>query len=58
MKNLNTVQQTELDAILDSEDFKSIYDYDKEVAELAKELWTMKEVREFATFLIGSEENN
>ena len=26
MKNLNTVQQTELDAILDSEDFKNIFD--------------------------------
>jgi hypothetical protein len=52
MKNLNTVKQTKLNAILDSDDFKNIYDYDKEVAELAKERWTMREVREFSQFLI------
>tara|TARA_R110000868_G_scaffold308380_1_gene569891 strand:- start:819 stop:986 length:168 start_codon:yes stop_codon:yes gene_type:complete len=52
MKNLNTVQQTELDAILDSEDFKNIFDIEKEKAELAKDGWTIKEAREFAQFLI------
>jgi len=52
MKNLTTKQQTELNNILESEDFKNIFDFEQEKKDLEKDGWNHKEVREFAKSLI------
>ena len=44
-------KKEEINKILDSEEFKDIYDVEEEKKELAKDGWTLEEVMGFAGFV-------
>lgn len=44
-------KKEEINKILDSEEFKDIYDVEEEKKELAKDGWTLDEVMGFAGFV-------